>query len=277
LFILAVGLFLHDPCKAQSYAEVLDSQSIDWHTLEGSPAPDSVGIAFRDSLRTNESMWRGRPSSGFHFVDVNADGRLDLISNSQVSESKDVTIWIKSGNTYVQAFTGFGNVTSFHRAAPWLPLSFRLYNYACCDGELDFIEDYVAVEDGKGLRYQLASRVMLPSYHTENVIRFYSTPTLIVLRTPCVLRLLPIVDDERRVECGGCTADFGNHMATYRIGAHGFVLGTITDSVGDVWDYVIMNADAPHTFAPYIDFEHGDNSKAPGPVIGWIRYQDLMQ
>jgi hypothetical protein len=66
-------------------------------------------------------------------------------------------------------------------------------------------------------------------------------------------------------------------MATYAAEATGILLAKTLDSTGTEWNFVQMNMDAPHTFAPDMDFKHGDNSHVEGPVAGWVLASDLKQ
>jgi hypothetical protein len=279
LLALVVSSSIQYQCQAQSYAPLFDTNSVDWGQFETRLSFAQKSALLSDSLFTQVEKYICDSLSCFHIVDLNADGTPDVVFNGRTGESEQLFMWIHNSTGLTRVFDGYGRVTALYRTVPWLPLSFRLYNYGCCDADLDFIEEYVASVSGSLLGYQLSARLMCPkpARWTTNTTQFYTTPIPFTLRAPCIVRLFPGVDDEHRILCEGCEANVGNQMATYSIGASGFLLGTSTDSVGSVWDYVLMNTDAPHSFAPDIDFEHGDNSKAPGQVAGWVLSKELSK
>ncbi|MDD4051362.1 MAG: hypothetical protein PHR28_05620 [candidate division Zixibacteria bacterium] len=258
-----------------SYAELFKSinDTIDWTKYE-SNAVDTVKTAIMKQMEA-EQITVNDPSDQIlertHLMDIDADGIDDIIFNGFTgsgAESEIILICRRTERGLQTALKAWGRITGIYRISPWGPVGFRVFAYGCCGATDDYVEDYYSSLYCGMIKYQLASRILIERQTPLPRSFYLKGKPFQIPRDGGKLRYGPVVDDEV-MEDEDHRIAHGNVLVDYSISAAGIVLGEEVDSLGMMWEFVLMNSDAKPTWEFYTD-HRGGNSEERARIVGWI-------
>lgn len=212
--------------------------------------------------------------SNFHVIDFDFDGDKDLIYHGFAGTESDRTVFfINNQGNYIKVLDLYGSIVKIWRDEPYLPLSFKLIDYPCCENYTYSVETYVPTLDVEGdFSFKLSSKVNYIR-GTEFPLRFYDTPILFnVVNERYTLRATPVIDN-------ASNNDFidvkGNVIAEYPKGTIGIALADKEDDTGRVWWFVIVF----NNTKPLNSIFHAGNNPGDYYSFGWMssRYLEKIK
>ena len=244
----------------------------------------SVSKQFKDSvLNTFRPMYTkfsgehptnlpGNFTDSFHFVELNGDGRVDLIYQGWTGgEGTIVDFYINTGKSYKKVFSDFMELLDLHLEKKKL-ISFVIYNPGCCAEMVQFERHYqVSPQFDCKLQWQGAilegmsafERKIEPDSFFGNQFQFQT------LNEDYALRYQPLISDTAPVEIWEALPDNrkprGNIVAVFPKGAIGTAWAHKTDSTGREWWLVEMKPLKYLKFDAYYELDD-----FPTHYIGWM-------
>lgn len=172
----------------------------------------------------------------FHFLDLNADGKLDaLYAGFSGSEASLVKIFLHKENQFVQVFEGYQELSALVFDANKKLTSFILLDFGCCADYIEYETKY-NVRDNFNitLNYQRARIV-----RTQAPKTIWSTPIkFMTLNDGYALRSEPMKEDTATYLYGAIVE--GNTVAKYPKNAKGLAWAEYKDKSNRVWWFVEM-------------------------------------
>jgi len=200
-----------------------------------------------------------------HVVDFNCDGISDLIYNGFVGAESNRVIFMKgnSDGTYSDVIGLWGRLIEISDFDGFSPLSFTIYNYACCAGVINHIERYTPIWKQSDFGYELQGKysmyysVDLPKVRFEKAIGFKTE------NEKYFLRLNPFINDTILLDHD----EEGNKFAEYPKDSEGIAIAEQIDETGRVWWFVMMKNNIKPNWSLYVN---GDNNESKAYYLGWI-------
>lgn len=223
----------------------------------------------------------------YHFIDFNNDGYYDVIYNGFAGTNNSGVIFYEYQNgSFVKTLSLFGDIIELWRYDIWSPLSFKLWNYRCCGGYVNFIETYnpEVYQAARGkTRYNLSDRIAYV-HGTEIPKKFSLYTPLKVVKNNTFLKALPNTDDSlyyyhlttQPVEDANPYYRFftfsGNIVAIFDTNATGFILADRMDKSGQKWYFVMMSKEK---ISSTVFCQEGHNNSGNYFMLGWIKNERL--
>jgi len=291
-FILTI---VSQTLSAQDFPQSINKSPINWQDWE-------ISISTEDKLEIVESLSRNvgidlalnyysytikNVINNFHIIDFNNDGQYDVIYAGFLGKRNNGIILYELNDGYCKKpITLLGEIIEIWRSDIWTPISFKIHNYRCCNGYVDFIETYSPQFDKNvRLRYELSSKVafvhgtLIPTqFYAPKLFRIITDDTPLSI-TPASseklydyeLKDAPVVDKYPYKD-----VHFkydGNIVANFASNATGYMLAERNNYNGDTWYFVMMNTTAKPSMSVFC--AAGDNNTHPYKTMGWINSKDL--
>ncbi|MBN2572596.1 MAG: hypothetical protein JXA68_10745 [Ignavibacteriales bacterium] len=200
-----------------------------------------------------------------HFVDFDCDGIRDLIYYGFVGGESNRFVFFKglSDGSYSDLIGVWGRLIEISDNDEFTPLSFTIYNYACCAGVINHIERYVSVWNDSKFGYELQSKYSM--YYNVDMpkTRFKKPIGFKTINDKYYLRLNPYINDTIILDHD----EEGNIFAEYPKDSEGFAIAEQTDETGRIWWFVIMKNNIKPIWDLYVN---GDNNEEPSYYLSWI-------
>jgi hypothetical protein len=201
----------------------------------------------------------------FYVVDFNNDGISDILYYGNVGgESNNLILLIgQADNKYKLVIRLLGRLVVVSENDGFSPLSFVIYNHACCAGVIDHLEKYVPIWNNSEFNYSVQYKYAF--YYTVKLpkIRFEKPKGFKTINQKYNLRLNPFVDDTIVLDHD----EIGNICAEYPKGSEGIAIAEQIDETGKVWWFVMMKNNLKPNWSLYVK---GDNNDLPAYFLGWI-------
>lgn len=79
----------------------------------------------------------------FHLVDINSDGKLDVIYEGFMdSEKNSVLLFVNEKGFYIEKINTHGSVIEINRELPFLPINIKIMDTPCCENNVYKFEYY---------------------------------------------------------------------------------------------------------------------------------------
>lgn len=206
----------------------------------------------------------------FHFIDLNNDGKIDLIYNGFAgNESDRILIYIKKNQKYTLVTDYFGELIDLVFENKALK-KILIDDYPCCAGVINQYETYEfnASSNEFTIIEKVACyfRTKLPQQRT---IGFQFTTVNDNYR----MRFEPKINNKNDTELKRFEA-IGNIIAEFPKGSTGLAVAEQTDKTGRIWWFVIMDAvNKPSSSI----FYGGNNNELPFKTSGWMSSRYLKK
>ena len=208
----------------------------------------------------------------FHFIDVNGDGKADLVYSgsfvecNRAHESDRTIIYLNTDGRLRLVFSGTGRLVKIWRDSPLHAIGFVLRDESGMDPEYllyTYLPRRLNGEWTFHLATLLAGRRETPLPPTT----FAQGRPFRVAQDRYNLRVSPVVDDSSVTED---QAARGNVVATFAKGSSGIALSERVDTTGRTWWFVIMQSAKVGEHVPL---------GSPGPIwrIGWMSSRFLIR
>ena len=257
---------------AQAFADLFRRDTLEWRAwAAGSPSPDSA------TLRTLGVCANQIQNGGayFHFLDVDADGRLDLVYSGphvlcdRNLEGESTTLYLNRGRRLRRVFRAPGRVISMWRPVPWAPVAFALRADGCCADPHYEITAYFPRVARDELAFEPGASVAATS-ETTLPDEYFGTPRpFLVEQDHYRLRTRPEVDDSTEGALMEGEGRRGNVQATFARGSRGVALAARRDSSGRPWWFVIMRS-------PPVGAQPPVGGRPPRWHAGWMSARFLQ-
>ncbi len=198
---------------------------------------ESIKIHF-DSLAYEERDYSDEKkfNDRFHFIDLNADGKLDVIyAGFSGSEPDIVKIFLNKGNQLIPVFQGYQDLSTLVFDENKQLRSFTLLDFGCCAEYNEYETKYKVDNNFKiELIYQRARlvRTIPPTNIWSKPIKF------LTLNDDYTLRSEPIKEDTGTYIYDAIGE--GNFVAKYPKNAKGLAWAAYKDKTNRVWWFVEM-------------------------------------
>ncbi|MBN4081636.1 hypothetical protein JYU23_00740 [bacterium AH-315-C07] len=280
---------------AQSFPASIVKNPIDWGKLEVSMTPEEkltlvkklnriIGI---EAALDYYSYTIENIINNFHIMDFNNDGQNDVVYTGFVGGRNNGVILFEIEKGYCRKpIMLLGELLEISRSDVWAPISFKINNYRCCSGFIDFIETYSPQFDHRGnLKYELSAKAgfvhgtfIPPVFYDQVFIRVKNQKSSLAISPinnekeyDYHLKKTPVVDNFPYKDV--YFKHDGNIVAHYDSNATGFAIAEQVDITGQVWWFVMMNADSEPIQSLFC--AGGDNNTHPYKVMGWMKKEDL--
>ena len=225
--------------------------------------------------------------NNFHIIDFDNDGQNDVIYEGFVGGRNNGVILFKIENGVCNKPIKFlGDLISIWRSDVWAPISFKINNYRCCSGYVDYIETYTPQYDRNGdLEYEMSAKIAF-AHGTVFPDEFKHPRVFRVVNEESVLAIAPINNDKEydyHLKKTPVVDNFpykevyfkfdGNIIANFPIGTSGLALFETMDSSGQTWIFVMINSKSKPTMSLFC--YAGDNNNHPYKTLGWMKKPDL--
>jgi hypothetical protein len=250
---VAACLACSAPAAAQDVLAVMRTDSMDWSAIDRAH-PRPTAAALRAMGICPSEVEQGAPY--FHLVDVDADGRLDLVYSGPntfckgAAEGENTTVYANRGARLQRIFQAYGGLVGMWRVAPWQPFTLVVRQDGCCADWARHLVAFHPRAGRDGWRYDEVTSVET-TYETRLPKSALPAPRAFTVGQDAYnLRIAPVVDDTAE---GQFMVDdrHGNVHARYARGSRGLALSEETDATGRVWWFVVMQSpavgDAPVT------------------------------
>ena len=265
LFLAANSLFGQVPTNLRQKAKlkhwiIPTSHADKLKILENMDNKELLEWVFYDMQEGNSSC-----IEDLHQIDFNCDGIADLVYYGYGGGESNIIIFPKGDfeNKYVETIKLFGNIIEISDNDGFTPLTFTLFNYACCGGVVDHVEKYVAVWNNAKFTYELQAKYALYCDVDIPFRRFDKPIAFETINEKYFLRLNPYINDSIRLDHD----EIGNIFAEYPKGSQGIAITSQTDKTGRIWWFVIMKNNVKPNWSLYVS---GDNNTFPAYYLGWI-------
>jgi hypothetical protein len=272
--IFAVFLMFISPVFSQNYDWVF-SKKIQW-----SKYPDQISKIEKSNLI--DSILKSTTfkhletdyikDSSFHFIDLNNDGKIDLIYSGYAgTESDRIIFYINNNGTYELKADYFGALQSLYFEKYGLS-KFLIDDYPCCAGYTHHYQTYRFYPSKN--RFGNIDNTAC-DYNTQLPDQSTINQQFITLNDKYRLRTEPVIDDTTYEEGERQFESIGNVIAEFPAGTKGVAIAENTDSTGRIWWFVIMDRDVVPSLSI---FHSGNNSEYPYKVSGWMssRYLERL-
>jgi hypothetical protein len=282
-FITALLLTVVCNCWCQqsvTFPVVLGEVPYNWKSIEKKvPRPDvdrfinAFPKEFAAYRYSQEYPSRNLDSlaNALHFIDVNADGKTDVIFDGQgPGEGRLIEVYIRNEKGYKKLLSEYQGIAKIDWEGARIKRLY-IYNWGCCADytqtnkifEINYNQSAPAVKQIYQSICILMTNQPAPDSLFQQPIRFE------VLNDKYNIRGEPKIDDTAiyiwHAETNKKIIDPGNTIGKLPLGSTGTAFGKSTDATGRVWWYVEM--DLP--YKPEKDvFYVGNNF--PTRVIGWV-------
>ncbi len=198
---------------------------------------------------------------GYHIIDINIDGLLDLVYSGPLGEDFGAIIYLNNGSEFERSDVIAGEVVRVERTRLLNCLEIKTHMRPCCLGQVHTLSSYLAYAY-LGIKVIDVSNI---SYMegTAEPMRFIDEIRFITTNAEYKLRATP----EILTEFNAWPETFdGNTCAIYPSGSRGSAIAESTDDTGRVWWFVIMenNLDPIKSLLPYHSRSGGYKS------MGWM-------
>lgn len=79
----------------------------------------------------------------FHIIDVNSDGKEDVIYNGFLGNEKNsIILFICENGKFIEKINTFGDIIGIKQELNYLPMTFRILNSPCCEDLVYSFEEY---------------------------------------------------------------------------------------------------------------------------------------
>lgn len=207
-------------------------------------------------------------------VDFDCDGVSDLIYDGFVGAESNRVIFKKgnSDGTYSDIIGLWGRLIEISDFDGFSPLSFTIYNYACCAGVINHVEYYTPIWKDSNFDYELQQKFAM--YYSIDIpqTRFDKPIGFKTNNEKYYLRLNPFINDTIRLDHD----EEGNKFAEYPKGSEGIAIAEQVDKTGRVWWFVMMKNNIKPNWSLHVN---GDNSDAKSYYLGWVssRFLTLLK
>ncbi len=229
-----------EPMRFFVYADTIDWRKFDTQVTDTyrKQITEKLKVHF-DSLAyyyDNESYKEKKFKDCFHFMDLNADGKLDVIYGGfSGSEASLVKIFLQKENQFVPVFEGYQELSASFFDANKKLTSFILLDFGCCADYIEYETKYNVLDDFNiALNYQRARIV-----RTQAPKTIWNTPIkFITLNDGYALRSEPMKEDTATYIYDAIGE--GNTVAKYPKNAKGLAWAEYKDKSNRVWWFVEM-------------------------------------
>jgi hypothetical protein len=238
------------PAGAQEVGNILRRQTVYWPRWEV-PGTRPTAASLRASGVCDAMVRSG--ARFFHHVDVDADGRADLVYSGPNTlcdrglEGESTTVYLSRGNQLVRVFQGHGRVVELSRAAPWQPLAFVLRSDGCCGEPQYDVTVHAPRRTRDGWSWEPVTRIAATSETLLPTTWLPVARPFTVQQDGYKLRVTPVVDDTSDDVLPDAR---GNARATYPRGSRGVALAERRGADGRTWWFVMMRAPEANAYRP---------------------------
>ncbi len=204
-----------------------------------------------------------------HFLDLNGDGRLDVIFNGEGGgEGRVIWIYMNIDGKYKAVL----NEVQYVDKLEWRDNRlYRLYitNPGCCAENRNFNKIYQLTYDKANqpmfiqmYQSEFTAGTKFPDTLTQRPVRFE------VLNDSYKLRSAPVIDDSSEQEWNAGRKPFvGNLIGKLAKGSRGWAFARVTDANGREWWYVEMDEEA---YPAGLCLGKVEDNAFPTKAIGWV-------
>lgn len=184
-----------------------------------------------DSIERHTTYMRYDPNF-FHIIDVNSDGKLDVVYNGFAgSEKNSILLFINENGVFVERINTYGRIIGINKESSYLPMTFKIMDYPCCEDTVYGFEQYNYYIENNRIYYKISIKIkffdktVFPILTNDNYIEFETTSEEYNLRSA------PEIINE--VE--------NNVVSVYPKGSLGTAIYSEKEKENDrVWWFVIM-------------------------------------
>jgi hypothetical protein len=208
----------------------------------------------------------------FNFIDFNHDGIKDMIYQGSLGAESDFVVLLEgTANGFIIIKDLYGKIYWANKPNDG-NLRFKIWNYPCCAGRVDFVESYSPKTISGRFEYLLLKRnafidqTRFPEKKMTKPIKFETVNEIYTLR------ITPNIDE--KTIFWGHEDEKGNAIAYFPKGSTGTALASATDKSGRIWWFVLMTNNKGNKGM----FMNGDNSKKTYGCYGWMssRYVKII-
>lgn len=218
-----------------------------------------MSVEFLEEIGSIDPNFIQENINNFHIMDFNADGKLDMIYYGFAgAESNKTIFFINKKGTYKKILSIYGDIINMNREAIYLPVSFQLMDYPCCENTTYSLKTYVSNTKNGTFKFDCISNINYVE-KTEFTADFENNPIPFeVLNEGYKLRSSPTIDN--------------NVVSTYKKGSLGICLATKEDADRVWWLVIMFNNIEPTTTI----LDEGNN-KGKYYSIGWMSSRFLKE
>jgi hypothetical protein len=229
---------------------------------------------FERCLARNKELPSPHFYEGFHFVDFDNDGKIDIVGDADCgnSESNSIYLFKNKGTFYEIVYMSMGAIINPHFDSSSKMLAFTRWEYPCCADNQNMYEDVVLLlKKGKltfvsGQLTCFISGTEFPLQMDSSSKQEYET----ILET-YKLRGTPAIDDNIKLyeeddEKGNVIAAYPKHSVCIK-------LAEATDKDGKVWWFVKMR----NNMIPTKNRIYRGDDKTPYNSFGWLSSRFLKK
>ncbi|UKN01201.1 hypothetical protein K6119_15835 [Paracrocinitomix mangrovi] len=200
-----------------------------------------------------DGEWQHDAEKYFHFMDLDADGDLDLIYNG-FSRGEPLIVWIYLNveGEFKPEFQTQQHITYIEYGEEGLT-ALTIYNPGCCTDYLVYNTEWLIEHEKDNLIFDEKKHTGEIAHTTLPDYIFKTPKQFKTLQDEYYLRMDPFIDTVDVMFDGATFKQ--NIVCIYPADSRGVALGQTTDSTGRVWWYVEMDYNTPPDYSEIPDYE----------------------
>ena len=258
---------------------IVDASHFEWKNIEKKPAASEVDKFIKSTPKEFQVYKQKDPTitswnldslrKDLHFLDLNGDGKNDIVFEGQSGgEGREIIIFINMGTSYRKVFSAFQEVVKMEWHDNRLTRLF-IYDWGCC---AEYLTRYMTYDVNysqtnmptfkKVFQGLFFNEGIKPDNLLEKPFRFK------VLIEGYKIRIAPIIDDTSyQIWTEDSTKDalLGTTIGRLTKGATGTAIAKKQDNTGRVWLFVQID----ELYLPKNNIFYLEN-KFPTKLLGWI-------
>ena len=175
---------------------------------------------------------------GFHFIDFNNNGVLDMLFNGKIGTQSYVFVFLRKENGYLSILEEKGTVIQANLPEEDNSLNLSVWHEACCGDYINSLTQWVCINTNNTSYFKIAAKSLVFKGTNLPAARI-KTPVKCTLTRPGNLRLEPHVDNQKRI--AGSSSWEGNSLGLYSPQATGTIYAEMRDNNNKFWYFVRMN------------------------------------